>query len=68
MQNKLTAAEQKQLEEYRAYCLARGRATDEIDKARLEPAITELYRLMGKPAPQFVYADSICHAQAIISE
>ena len=68
MKDKLTATEQKQLEEYRAYCLARGRATDEIDKTRLEPAITELYRLLGKSAPQFVYADSILHAQTIIAD
>ena len=68
MRDKLTATEQNQLEEYRAYCLARGRATDEIDKGKLKPAITELYRLIGKPAPKFVYADSIRHAQAIIAE
>lgn len=68
MKNKLTTSEKKQLIEYRSYCLARGRATDEIDKAKIEPAITEMYRRLGKSAPQFIYCDSIFAAQHVISD
>lgn len=68
MKTKLTKAEEKQLEEYRAYCLARGRATDEIDKPKIEAALIQMYALIGKPAPKFVYCESILHAQHIIGE
>jgi hypothetical protein len=68
MKSKLTDAEQRQLEEYRAYCLARGRATDEIDKPKIEATITKMYALVGKPAPAFVYCGSPLHAQRVIGE
>ena len=68
MKDNLTKNEQHQLEEYRAYCLARGRATDELDKPKIEDAITLMYSKLGKPRPQFVYCDSIKQAQQTISQ
>jgi hypothetical protein len=68
MKTTLTDEEQHQLDEYRAYCLARGRATDEIDKPKIETALTQMYALIGKPAPRFVYCDSVLQAQQVISE
>ena len=64
----LTEEENQAMIAYRDYCLARGRATDEIDKTKIESAIIELYKRAGKPAPQFIYCDSIQAAQQTIGD
>jgi len=62
----LTAAQERQLTEYRAHVLQRGRSTEPIDRPRIIEAITRMYELIGKPAPLFVFGDSIyaCELQA----
>ncbi|MDD5358249.1 MAG: hypothetical protein PHX80_03830 [Candidatus Nanoarchaeia archaeon] len=67
MIDKLTDEQEKQLVEYRKYCLDRGRATDEIDKSKLEPAITRMYELSDKKKPYFWYCDSVSQVQLVMN-
>ena len=65
--SKLTKEQEKQLIEYRQYCLNRGRATDEIDKDKIEKSLMNLYWEINFNKPYFWYCDSIWQAQIIIN-
>ena len=54
----LTTAEEAHLVEYRAQCLARGRAVGPVDRPVVEAGIVAMYKAIGMSAPQFVWADS----------
>lgn len=55
---KLTAAQEIRLKEWRAEWFAIGCATEPTDKSRAEAAIVAMYARVGKSAPHFIHVDS----------
>jgi len=64
--NELTEAQWAEVHRLRSEWLAAGTCCEPADRAASEAAITEMYRLMGKPAPQFVWTDSPATASLAI--
>ena len=62
----LTPAQWEQVYAIRSEYLAAGLCTDSADRPAAEAAITEMYRLIGKPVPQFVWTDSPATASLAI--
>ena len=62
----LTPQQWQQVHDARTEWLAAGLSTDLADRPTAETAITEMYRLIGKPKPQFVWVDSPASAMLAV--
>jgi hypothetical protein len=54
----LTKQQEKKLVAWREEWWALGVSTDPVDQGRAEAALTEMYAVIGKPRPRFVWCDS----------
>ncbi len=64
--NELTETQWAEVHRLRGEWLAAGTCCEPADRAASEAAITEMYRLTGRPAPQFVWVDSPATASLAI--
>ena len=62
----LTPAQWEQVHQERARWLAAGTSCEPADRPAAEAAITEMYHLLGKPAPRFVWVASPATASLAI--
>jgi hypothetical protein len=58
MITKLTPEQEQLIPVYLQKCLDVGYRTKPLDKTKAEKAIEFMYKLMGKPTPQIIYAKS----------
>lgn len=56
--NSLTAEQEIRLPQFRDEWFRIGCSTAPADRPRAEAAITEMYRIIGKDKPQFIWFDS----------
>ena len=67
MIEKLTQAQEKRMIEFRQTWLEIGLNTQPADRPRAEQAISEMYKLIGKKPPTFVWCQSILEVQLYIN-
>lgn len=65
---KLTPEQEIRFKEFRQQWFKIGTSTEPADRPRAEKAITELYKLLKKKKPKFVWCDSPMQAEIIINQ
>ena len=60
---KLTTEQEKQMVEFREEWRSHGLSTQRIDKEKTIEVISEMYNLMGKKPPVFIFCPSLMFAQ-----